>query len=142
MKGERWLAVDWGRVRWGLAISDELCRLAHPRGWVSATSVKRAVAHVTALCETESVTGLVVGLPLHLQGEESTSARNARWLGQRLSEATELPVIYSDERCTSLEADALLPPTKRRTPGDRDTAAACLILQRFLDRRKGDLSSY
>jgi len=86
--------------------------------------------------------GLVVGLPLTLEGGESDWTRAVRAFGERLARRTGLPVHWVDERLTSVEAEEAvrasgLPRSKREQKARIDRAAAMLILQRFLDERDG-----
>lgn len=124
----RWLAVDAGTVRVGLAICDREERVAVPLEIVSASAAYPAIRSIAA---RERVEGVVVGLPLHMAGGEGQSAAMARRLGERIAKGLGLPVEYEDERLTSEEA-ARLGGRGRRT----DDLAAVLILEQFLAHRR------
>ncbi len=131
----RYLGVDYGTKRVGLAISDRLGLTARPLQVVARTAV---VKRVQELHEEYTVTTMVVGLPTGLSGQEGASAAGARVLGDELSAATGIPVEYLDERFTSnLAEDALLQSgMKRRERRETvDKVAAAIILQDYLDIR-------
>lgn len=124
----RWLAVDAGTVRVGLAICDREERVAVPLEIVSASAAYPAIRSIAA---REGVEGIVVGLPLHMAGGEGQSAAMARRLGERIAKGLGLPVKYEDERLTSEEAVRLGGRGRRS-----DDLAAALILEQFLARRR------
>ena len=129
----RYLGVDSGSKRVGLAVSDSAGILASP---LEVVARDRVVPRVSELVDELDIGGLVVGLPTGLSGGEGPSAGDARALGADLGKATGLPVMFVDERFTSrLAEDALLETGMRRRQRRRrvDEAAAALILQDFLD---------
>jgi putative Holliday junction resolvase len=127
------VGLDWGRARVGVAASDELGLLAHPVETITALSRAAVVERVRQIAARLGAGGVVVGLPLNMDGSEGESAAAARAFAEALGAATGLPVSLQDERLTSREA-AQKGARKERL----DQAAACLILQGFLDaKRKG-----
>lgn len=127
----RWLGIDPGTKRVGLAICDPDEKIAVPLEIVPASAAFPAVRSIAA---REDVGGIVVGLPLLMDGGEGASAAMARKLGERLERQLELPVEYEDESLTSVEAE-------RGGRGEpRDDIAAALILQQFIDRRRQESS--
>ena len=124
--GGRWLGVDPGTVRVGIAISDPEGRLAVPLEIVPA---RAAFPAIRAIATREAVSGIVVGLPLLMDGPEGAAARAARKLGARVERDGRWPVVYVDERLTSREA-------ARYGDGPADDAAATILLQAFLDGRR------
>lgn len=126
----RFMGVDWGRVRVGVALSDETGLIVRPLATVRADARATAAQEVVKLAGRESAAELVVGLPLNMDGSEGESARGARAFAEVLKGLTPLPVSLWDERMSSLEADRLAPDT------DRDQAAACVMLQSFLNHRR------
>jgi putative Holliday junction resolvase len=137
----RVLALDPGRVRVGVAISDEDGVLASPRAALDAADQKRLVGLVTRLCEEEEVKRILVGLPLDMSGEAGPPARRAEALAATLREATGLPVDLVDERLSTVAAHRRLDDAGHKRGKSRtqaiDGAAAALMLQAWLDSRSG-----
>jgi len=129
----RWLGVDPGAARVGIAICDDAERVAVPLEVVLASV---AVPAIRAIAGREGVGGVVVGLPVTLGGREAAGAKAARKLGERLQRALELPIEYEDERLTTAAVERL---AGRARPSD-DLAAAWL-LQQFIDRRRSATAS-
>ncbi|MCY3656695.1 MAG: Holliday junction resolvase RuvX [Chloroflexi bacterium] len=124
----RWLGVDPGSVRVGLAACDPEERVAVPIEIVPATA---AFPAIRAIVRREEIGGIVIGLPRTLEGVEGEAARAARKLGDRLARL-ELPIEYEDERLTSVAAERGAPRGE-----SADDIAAALLLQQFIDRRRG-----
>ena len=124
----RWLGIDPGEVRVGIATCDPEERVAVPLEVVPANA---AFPAIRAIARREEIGGIVVGLPLLLRGEEGAAAAAARVLGERLRNRLDLPVEYEDERLTSVAAERVTP-----RGSDSDDLAAALLLQQFLDRRR------
>ncbi len=136
----RILGLDVGTKTIGIALSDPLGMFAQPVHTLGRQGVKKDVRALVRLAAEREVTGLVVGLPLELDGSEERSARLARQVGDALAEATGLPLHYVDERYSSVEAERALiaaEVSRKRRKAVIDQAAAVLILQSFLDH--GDL---
>ncbi|MDA0815031.1 MAG: Holliday junction resolvase RuvX [Chloroflexi bacterium] len=127
----RWLGIDPGGARIGLAISDPGGGYAIPLNVVSASA---AFPAIRAIVQREGVSGIVIGIARLPSGDEGESAQLARRLGARLTRLG-VPIEYEDETLTSHQAESMARSggASRRRPAD-DVAAA-LILQQFLDRR-------
>jgi putative Holliday junction resolvase len=136
----RILAVDWGEIRIGLAISDESQTLASPIETLSRRRGKRfPLPRFLELAAEHRPVGLLVGLPLSADGMEQESATAARKLGEMLAERTQLPLELWDERMSSARALAAIREqggSTRGRKGDVDALAAAVLLQHFLDTRK------
>jgi putative Holliday junction resolvase len=136
---QRTCALDLGSARIGVAIDDELGLLAHPRGVLAARDRRALLASLRALADERGVARFVVGLPLDMRGGEGAAARKARALAQQIADATGRLVEMWDERLTTVQAKRALAASdvwgsKAR---DRvDEAAACAILQSWLDARR------
>jgi putative Holliday junction resolvase len=129
----RYLGVDPGAKRVGIAVSDSAGILATPLEVVPRGQV---VARVKQLVDEFGIGALVMGLPIGLSGGEGHSARDARALGADLAGATGLPVVFVDERFTSRVAEDALLETgmrRRRRRSRVDKAAAAVLLQGYLD---------
>lgn len=137
----RYLGIDYGTKRVGIAISDGLGLMARPLEVVPRSDV---ISRVEDIVSTYDVTGLIIGLPTALGGHEGTSAEGARRLGAELAAATGLDVEYVDEKFTSRMAEETLLDTgmKRRERRETvDKVAAAIILQEYLDNRAGEWNS-
>lgn len=135
----RVLAVDWGRKRIGLALSDPTRLIAQPLVTLTHRANHRApVADIVALVARHEVVLVVVGLPLDPDGGEGESAREARALGEAIARRAGTPVTYWDER---LSTAAALRSARASGVADRDSRsridqmAAVAILQHWLDAR-------
>ena len=134
----RWLAIDHGTKKIGLAFSDELEILASPFA-VWPQEHERTLDRLVRLCREEGVQVLAVGLPRHKDGAESATAPAARAFGEALAERTGLPVRFVNEHLSSAEAERLLrergvKPDKRKAM--LDAAAAAVILGELLEDRR------
>jgi putative Holliday junction resolvase len=128
--------VDFGIVRVGLAISDAERKIASPLATYSRRDRNQDAAFFVKLVQEEAVSMIVVGLPVHLDGREGEKAAEARAFGAWLGEATGRPVLYWDERFTTVEAEGFLQAaglTHKRRKSRRDRVAAQIMLQAFLD---------
>jgi putative holliday junction resolvase len=139
----RLLGVDWGERRIGLALSDESQTLAQPLTTLTRRPGKRfPMARLLEQIDTHAVVGVVVGLPLDEAGAEGDSARSARALARDIERRTEgaLPVAMWDERMTTARVLAAVREMGGSTRGrkeDLDALAAALLLQHYLDARRG-----
>jgi putative Holliday junction resolvase len=134
----RWMALDHGTKRIGIAFSDELEILATPfETW--ANTGDPIQERLAALARNEGAQGLLVGLPKHKDGTESATAPAARAFGEALAQRTGLPLRFIDEHLTSAEAARLL-AQRGVKPADRqaklDAASAAVILQDWLEHRR------
>ena len=132
----RLLGVDYGSVRIGLFVSDAELRIASPLPVHERRGAERDAAYFRTLIESEEIGGLVVGLPLHLDGREGQKAAETRAFGAWLTEATGLPVVFWDERFSTVEAESALWQaglTHKKRKARRDRVAAQMVLQAYLD---------
>jgi putative Holliday junction resolvase len=134
--GKRLLGVDYGQVRVGLAVSDPDRKFAFPLATYERQGPGRDAACFRTLVEQECIGGLVVGLPVHLSGREGQKATEARTFGAWLARTTGLPVVFFDERFTTVLAEAALWEaglTHKKRKARRDKVAAQMLLQAYLD---------
>ena len=132
----RLAAIDYGTVRLGVAITDPDQRLASPLENYTRRGVEADAKWLADLAKHERIVGFVVGLPIHISGDESQKSREARTFGQWVSERTGLPVVFFDERYTSAHAEALLLEaelTKKRRKQRLDKLAAQILLSAYLE---------
>ncbi|MGA0333697.1 MAG: Holliday junction resolvase RuvX [Kiritimatiellia bacterium] len=133
----RVLGVDYGRARIGLAVSDPLRMVATPLETVDGNSEKNALRRIREIIDEKNVRSVVVGLPLHMNGDFGELAQAATDFGEKLkSQVPGLEMVMWDERMSSVEAERAmnLSHTKAARKKElRDQLAAQIILQSWLD---------
>jgi len=134
----RILGIDWGRKRIGVAVSDPLGITAQPLKIVDGGK-PGYLEELLKLIKSYEVKEAVVGLPKNMDGTEGGMADEVKGFSEKLEEVTGVKVIFRDERLTSKEAERMLIETAdiRRDKRKQivDSAAACLILQSYLDSK-------
>lgn len=131
----RLLALDLGARRVGVAVSDELRLSVRPLPPIARVGWKKLLGEIVALCRSFDAKGVVVGLPLNLDGTEGEAAADARRVARNLALSLRLPVHLQDERLTSRDAEQSLRSegvTEREVAARIDGEAAALILNDFL----------
>lgn len=134
-------AIDYGTVRIGVAISDALRMLASPFETYRRSTESDDAEYFQKLVTEESVVLFVVGLPIHLDGQESQKSLEARAFGRWLGEVTSVRVVFHDERFTSKEADAKMIDaglTSKNKKSRRDMVAAQILLASYLESGKDE----
>ena len=135
----RLLGLDVGQKTIGIAVCDEDERVATPLKTLARRGGQADLEGVARLAEEQEIGGLVLGLPLDLNGREGDAARRVRALGAALSAQLSLSVHYWDERFSTAAAErALLEGDVRRRQRRQvvNHVAAALILQSFIDNRQ------
>jgi len=131
------MSVDYGEKRVGLAIADPLGMIASPAGFIQRRAGKRPpIAEIVRRAESLEARGIVMGLPLDGNGEETDWTREVRTVGTELEKRTGLVVRFVDERYTtaaSLRAIREMGGSTRGRKGDVDSMAAALMLQHVLN---------
>jgi putative holliday junction resolvase len=134
----RILAIDYGRKRFGLALSDELAMTAQPLATLARTNRRNDLRRLRLLAREHEVRRIVVGLPLRLDGAAGEMALEAKAFAKRLAQHLSLPVEMVDERLTSWDASqhAAAKRGRARTQGaSHDDLAAAIILRDYLAAR-------
>ena len=129
-------AIDYGTVRIGIAITDRRRTLASPLETYTRASRQADAARFACLVDEEDVRLFVVGLPVHLDGHESSKSREAQAFGRWLQETTGVPVEFFDERFSTAFATEQLAPagfTKKRQKKRLDAVAAQVLLTAWLE---------
>jgi len=132
----RLIGLDPGSKVIGVALSDVTLMLASPYGALPRAKLAKIAAEVAAIAQREGASGLVMGLPLSMDGSFGPAAQAAKDFGRALAEAAGLPVAFWDERLSSaavnramIEADM----TRAKRAKAVDAAAAAYMLQAALD---------
>jgi putative Holliday junction resolvase len=134
----RVLALDLGKKRIGMALSDELGVTAQGLETLQRTNIREDLARISQLAAEKSVSLILMGNPLHMSGREGRQAEYARDFGERLRAASGIPVEFWDERLTTVAAQRVLRESgisieKRAKAVDR--LAAVILLESYLDSR-------
>jgi putative holliday junction resolvase len=131
----RLLALDVGKKRIGLAVSDELGFTAQGIETLVRTRIRDDLAALEQIVTQWNVHTLLVGKPLHMSGAESRQSEYTREFAERLSQRLNLPVVFWDERLTSKEAERLMREGGASVAQSRqavDRMSAVLILESYL----------
>jgi putative holliday junction resolvase len=132
----RWMAVDWGERRIGLALSDPSGTIATPAGAILRRAGKRApIAELVRRAEALEARAIVMGLPLDGEGDDTPRATECRRVASELTRRTKLPVALLDERfttATALRAIHEMGGSTRGRKEDVDALAAAVLLQQAM----------
>jgi putative holliday junction resolvase len=140
----RVLALDVGKKRIGLAMSDELGLTAQGMETLQRTRIREDLEKLKDLAERSNVQVLLIGKPLHMSGDESRQSEYTREFAARLSEHLKLPVVFWDERLTSVEAGRILRAggaTLEQHKKSVDRLSAVLLLESYLAYRDNQANS-
>lgn len=132
----RLLGLDFGTKRVGVAVSTPEQTISSPLENYTRRDRQQDARHFRQLAEEYQVVGLVVGLPVHMSGDEGQKAREAREFGDRVGRQLGLPVRFWDERYTSALAEEYLMAAElssKKRKARLDKLAAQIMLKSFLD---------
>lgn len=133
----RFIAVDYGRKRVGLAIADPLGMIATPSGFIERREGKRPpITKIIARATELGAQGYLIGLPLDGEGRETDWTAEVRKLGAEIAKRTGMPVRFYDERystAAALRTVKELGESTRGRKGDVDALAAAILLQHALN---------
>ncbi len=138
----RWLGLDVGEKRIGVAVSDPLGVIATPLTIIHHTRWQEDIERILDLARREGVEGIVVGVPYYLDGTPSAQTQKVLRFVARLRDRTDLPVLEWDESLSTEEAEARLREAGRRRRVEAvDAHAAAVILQEFLEAQRASQPS-
>ena len=132
------LAVDLGDVRTGLAVCDRSEMLASPAGMIEERNRGKLAERIAAEAKARRAEEIVVGLPVNMDGSHGPRVQAAEAFAEKLRAQVDVPVVLSDERCTTMAAHTELNVTNTRGKKRKaavDQLAATLILENYLARR-------
>jgi len=137
------MAIDWGQRRIGIALSDESRAIASPHKVVQRVgSLARDLECIVNLTRENSVSLVVFGLPVRLDGSMGPEASGVLEVAEKLGQKIDIPVKTWDERFSSVEAERALIDgnvSRKKRRGLVDQVAAALILQTYLDSGSGEM---
>jgi putative holliday junction resolvase len=140
----RIIGLDVGDKRIGVAISDPLQYTAAGLETIKRQNMDKDVRAIMQIAERHGAVTIVIGLPLNMDGSTGNQAEKVRSFGRKLARVVDVPIIYEDERLSTISAIRTLTLQKVKTGKKRelvDMQAAAIILQRFLDRDEGPPSA-
>lgn len=135
----RILALDVGKKRIGLAVSDELGITAQGLETLQRSRIREDLDALKGIAERWAVGTLLIGSPMHMSGSESRQGEYTRDFAERLQKQLHLPVVFWDERLTSVEAERLLRDggaTLEQRKKAVDRMAAILLLDSYLEHQR------
>ncbi len=137
------MALDVGDKTIGVAISDALLLTAQARPTVRRKDIASDIEKLRRLAQENEVHEVVVGQPLHMDGQPSPQSQKVARFAEQLRKVLDLPIIFWDERLTSFEAEQHLEQMGlnwRQRREQVDKIAAMIILQNYLDSRPGQIA--
>jgi putative Holliday junction resolvase len=138
----RIMAIDYGRKRIGLALSDELGLTAQPHATLTRTNRKNDLRRLRDICRKHTVRRILVGHPLHITGEAGEMAEETAIFAARLRKEIGVEVELADERLTTWEAHRTMAevksPRRKRAGTSVDDVAAAVLLRDYLERKRAD----
>lgn len=137
---ERVVALDIGKKRIGIAVSDPLNSYALPdNAYICTKNREQDMQSIAKIIQEKLATVVVCGMPVNVDGTESVQTVHTQKFIAKLKEYIHLPIVCVDERYTSFAAKESLQlsnSTKNRKSGKIDSVAACYILEEYLNQRK------
>ena len=132
----KFLGIDYGQKRTGIAVSNPEGTLAFPRTTIMMSSRDAFFAELLGIAAIEGTEAFVIGYPTHTDGTECLSTTQVKNMAKRLRRRTDLPIYFISEVLTSYEAENMLRSVKKNSRENKyliDQLAAVSILQTFLD---------
>ncbi len=139
-EGARLIGLDLGTKTIGVAMSDVNRSVATALETLRRTKFRDDAARLAEIIESYGIGGIVIGLPLNMDGSEGPRAQSARAYARNLAAATGLPILLWDERLSTVAAERALlaaDTSRKRRAQMIDKVAAAYILQGVLDRLQG-----
>lgn len=134
----RYLAIDHGQKRTGLAVCDASETLVSPHSIIETKSSTELLKRILLVIDEEGIEAVVIGLPFNMDGTEGARAKDVRSFAKLLADKLEIPVLFHDERLSSFEAEQLivaLELTRKKKKKRLDAIAAAEILKAFLAKK-------
>jgi putative holliday junction resolvase len=141
MRTGRYLGLDLGGRRIGVAVSDIDATLARPLETITVTGQNQALKRICELAAEHEAAGIVIGLPLNMSGSSSAGSKEVEEFADKLRRLCPVPIYFEDERLSSRQAEAVLHSYGKKIKGNKDKIdriSAAIILQSFLDRPQKD----
>ena len=145
----RYLGIDYGTKRIGLALSDENGKMAFPHGVILNLGKEKTTEEINTICKENKVKKIIIGKSVNYRGEHNPIMEEVELFKKELEEVTNLPTAYENETMTTMEAERVLKGERARPPTQKekiktkkffkmrqklDASAAALILKSYLDK--------
>ncbi len=134
--GKRFLGVDLGAKRVGLALTDEMQTLSYPYKTIHRKDLYTELEYIM---KEYSIEGIVLGYPLNMDGSVGKRAQESKLVAKEIEDKAGIPVHLIDERWTSVEAKRIIHSLKKKpskNKGKIDEIAATIILEAFLEKKR------
>ena len=139
----RYLGIDYGKKRIGLALSDIMGIMAQPFDVIEFKGLKNNVENILKIAKEKEVSCIVIGKPVNMNATEGEMAQLATEFAEELKKVTDIKVEMIDERLTTTQAERVLVEeanvSREKRKGIRDKLAATFILQTYLDIHSGGI---
>lgn len=129
----KFLALDYGKARVGLALGDSETKIALGKGILEGLSQNKLIAKIKAIVSLEQIDRIIIGLPMNMSSERTQMTEDVQLFVEKLRNHVTIPVQTAEERLTSVMADHLLKDVRAKDR-KQDQVAAQIILQNYLDQ--------
>lgn len=139
MQSEKFMGLDFGNSRIGIALSDDFGSIAFAHSVVLSQGKEADIKFLSKFAKENNVSSIVLGLPLNADGSESDMSKIVKEFGRALEDFSQITVFFQDERYTSFEAEEYLKEAKIKWQDRKkllDKISAQIILQNYLDENK------
>lgn len=135
----KYLGIDYGEKRIGVAITDDLGMMAHGYAVLKDMDSEHIVEYLRRVAKEENISLIVVGLPIGLSGEDTEKTQDARDFASMIENCLGIEIAFEDERFTTKIVDKMLKEmeiSQKKARETKDIMAARIILQSYLDRNR------
>ena len=135
----RWLAIDYGEKRIGIAITDPLKLFVKPYTTINNSSDEQVFNELKGIFESQKIEKIIIGLPINIEGEDTLKTLEVKAFQQKLAEFTSIPLHWWDERYSTCEANEFLKQKGVNWKNSKkvvDQIAAAVILKSYMDNNK------
>ncbi|OGH96978.1 MAG: hypothetical protein A2104_04490 [Candidatus Melainabacteria bacterium GWF2_32_7] len=139
MENSRYIGLDVGTKRIGIAVSDPLFITSRPLKTIQRCPEDASIQEIKEICKEYNVSVIIVGLPKNMNGSLGSQAQDAMAYAKLLEENIQAKIILEDERLTSREAERILIQQNKKPSRNKaliDMEAAAIVLQQYLNRRR------
>lgn len=127
----RYLGIDYGSKRIGIAVSDEEGRIAFPHSVIDGGDQREAIKKIKNIAQDRAAVTIIIGLPMSFSGTKTAQTRSVETFANTLADEVQLPVEFENEILSSRMGERAGVPRKYL-----DASAAAIILQSYLDKHK------